>query len=530
MRIKHKKDHPDYKYQPRRRKASKTPSGGSDQGQSSQTQKPTSLKRKQDDDIPSSPDNSQSQNLLGNTMVPQYAKQPHRLSPQNLCPSPANNAACMQHPNNLSMLYEAATVNDQRISSFQNSPSAIVPSSPQSYCDMPTGETLPQSITLPSGLPPHSSMPYDSISDQRQETGRLSKTSSFDSPDLEYLSHSSVSSATSGHTPTESQTERDVYSYACMARKSQEAAKMRKDMAGHVPSPIDYSVTSHVYSPCSDAQIPFTAAGWGDRCDTASTNSILPESSPPPAVRMEPNQFNQSSCFGYTETSQCATLPSQPSFSPVSHHNSAPSQVPVKKEQISPAQRQFFAQRPGEWQLDSLSPEPSDMRHQIEQNTENYALCYENNIRRTDSDSILEGTMSAPASGYEGIFAFNTDGGSRFLSSSGRLESSVEVPQSSQREKNNHVFPHASPDALRTFDHNRTVSNHNAAERRYSHSVFQHSQHRQHPYRQYEQMRAQRTHVNDSSHHNNDYFPNTVNSTLSAQQQPRYSFMSQAHL
>ena len=539
LRIKHKKDHPDYKYQPRRRKASKTPSGGSDQSQNSQSSK--GLKRKQDDDLPSSPDNVPHPGLMASSIISPFSQQAsgHSLSPHDVCSSPANSSVCMPHQNSLAMLYDAASMHDQRMSSYQNSPSAIVPSSPQSMqlnCDMSSAEALPACISSHNMTLPSNSLSYDSMSDLRQETGRLSKTGSFDSPDMDYLSHPPVSSAASGQTPSDGQAN-DTYSFSCMSRKPQEV-KSRKDVPGHVASPIDYSMPNTGFSPCSDAQIPFSAADWGERRDSANTSALLHENRPSSAVRIEQhNQFNQNNCFAYGDSSNCTTLPPHSTH----HHSSSPQHVPVKKEPVSRAQRQFFSQRLSEWQaqsLESLSPEPTDIRTAaIEQGTEGYAMYYDSNIRRTGSDSLIEGSVSsATVSTYDGVFSHNTETGSRYMSASGRLESPLEQSQPHPEEP---TGSYASPDAVRTYDrigNQNSVNNNNANERRYSLPTFSHqnNQHRPHPYRKYEHSRAQRSQPNEILQQGNaagsEYFPYAVTTSLSVQQQPRYSFMSQAHL
>jgi len=532
LRIKHKKDHPDYKYQPRRRKASKTPSGGSDQSQTSQSSK--GMKRKQDDDLPSSPDNGPHPNLMANSIISPYAQQApgHNLS-QDVCSSPGNSSMCVPHQNSLTMLYDAASMQDQRISSYQNSPSAIVPSSPSSMhlnCDMTSSEVLPSCISSHATIMSSASLSYDSMSDLRQDSDRLSKAGSFDSPDMDYLSHPSVSSATSGQTPNENQTN-DTFSYSCLTRKSQDV-KSRKDVTGHVSSPIDYSMSNSCYSPCSEVQIPFSATDWVDQCDSTNTNSILQENRPISAVRMEQHKQYNPACFGYAESSNSAVLPPHSTH----HHSSTSQNVPVKKEQVSQAQRQYFSQRIADWQiqsLESLSPEPTDIRSSAnEQGSDSYSMYYDSNIRRTGSDSLLEGAVSTTAaSGYDGAFSQNLQNGSRYMSSSGRLESPSAATLHNETSR-----PYASPDASRAYDRiNKlnSVNNHN--ERRYSLPVFpQGNQHRPHPYRKYEQSRAQRSQPNEILQQGNaagcEYFPYAVTTSLSAEQQSRYSFMSQAHL
>ena len=468
--------------------------------------------------------------------MPPFTKQApaHRLSPQDICSSPANNPVCMSHQNNLTMLYDAASMHDQRLSSYQNSPSAIVPSSPPAMtlnCDLSSNESLAPCLSSHAMTrPSNNSLSFDNMSDLRQDSERLSKTSSFDSPDMEYLSHPSVSSTASGHTPTDSQAN-DAYPFSCLTRKTQEL-KSRKDVTGHVASPVDYSMPNQGFSPCSEAQISFTAATWGERCESANTNPILQTNSPSSAAARMDQQthFNQSSCFGYAETSNGSTLPSHS----VHHH------VPVKKEQASLTHRQFFSQRPSEWQaqsIESLSPEPTDNRSQPDQDSDSYSMYYDSTIRRAGSDSLLEGSISSSvASGYDSVFSQTVQSGNRYINSSGRLESHSDTTRPLQRDEPTRAY--AAPDALRNYEsvnNHRSSSNQNNNERRYSLPVFpQGHHHRPHPYRQYEHGRAQRSQANEmqlqGNAGGNEYFPFAMTSSLSTQQQSRYSFMSQAHL
>ena len=387
-----------------------------------------------------------------------------------------------------------------------------------------------------------SSSLYEHISDPRQvDNERLSKTSSFETTDDldQYIPQPNVPAAASTRLSREGQVEADAYSYSCIARKSIETNKIRKDMATHVPSPIDYSMTNQGYSSCSDVPIPFSTANWSERCDSTSTSSMLQENSPSQAVQ---NQFNQSGRFGYTETSNCVTLPSHSPFSPVHHQTNPSCHVPVKKEQMSPAQRQFLSRPQADWpiqRIESLSPESADGRAVRDQSTQNFSTFFDTNIRRTGSDSLIEGSVSTDS--FEGVFSHNAHvGNRRIISNSLRMGSSLDLPQSTQVDERQ-SFANASTDAMRLYnrenDNSNTANIHNSAERRYSLPVFPQSQnHRQHPYKHCDQTRPQRPQANDLGQYPNaaitrssEYLP-YASSPLSMQQQPPYPVMTQAHL
>ena len=530
LRIKHKKDHPDYKYQPRRRKASKVAGGNIEQNSSNQ--KPVgSGKKRPDDEAIGSPDNGPSHSLIGNSIMSHqqhFGKQLscQRLSPQRASASPTNSSLC-QPQNNVSTMFDVGSAHEQQLPGYQNSPSAIVGSSPVMHMnpEKPVSVIVSDAVTsrpmaLSSRYNQESSIGYDHMSNSRQETGRLSKNSSFDTPDFdEYLPQHSVSTtATRCLTNDVQSTDSNLFQYSC------------------VPSPVDYSVPNRAKSPCSDFQNQFTTAtGWTERCESSGSNKNHSNISSPTS-RLEPQVgFNHSVCFGYNETSDCpaisthsGSLPSSAkSFCSFAHVNS----IPVKKEQVSPVQRQYFPQnRPIEWSkqdLELMSSGQPDIGIASDPMGKSFVYC-ESNIRRTGSDSGIETSLSTGQ--FEGGFLHNLPGADRFVNNPVLTENTVKLTHAPQIEESSAFQQRSDMRSYHPVDNTRAESNH---ERRYSLPGYQniHQHPRQHPYKQYEQSNSRKLQV-DPPHYcptsvvcNNDYFPH-ASSNLSMQQKSRYSVMS----
>lgn len=524
LRVKHKKDHPDYKYQPRRRKTSKVAGASSDQNAANQKPGTPGIK-KQEDEAMCSPKNG-IQSIIGTSIISHqqhYAKQPscQRLSPQHACNSTANNPL---HPSNISTMFDVASVHEQQLPGFQNSPSAIVGSSPtmQLNPDTPMSTVVSDSIparpqTLPSRFNSGHNMAYDHAVNSRQESGRLSKNSSFDTQEFEeFLPHHAVSGPAAACIPNEGlSNDNNLFRYSCGS------------------SPVDYSLQNQTKSPSSDLQIPFsTATAWTERCESSGSNQNN-SNIPSPVSRLESQQvYNHSSCFGFTETTDCPTIPTHAGSLPTSAADfgsfSLTNSLPVKKEQVSSVQRSYFPQnRSADWPKHGM--ELLTQGHvDVSMNSNKNFYC-ESGMRRTGSDSGIDSSLST-STRFENLFPQNAQTPHGYMNNAGHVENVQKLSHASRIDESNSFHLNSDMRSYNAANDRRTDTAH---ERRYSLPGYQNIQHheRAHPYKRFNQLNSRDT-QNDSIQFvpntavcSTDYFPYVTSSLPLQQSKPRYSVM-----
>nr|XP_002122233.2 uncharacterized protein LOC445804 [Ciona intestinalis] len=467
LRIKHKKDHPDYKYQPRRRKSSKTASGVGEgtQGAQNQSLKQQSGKVRKQDSQSSDECQGVQQALVANPISgKQQSKQQlsSHHSPQSVCHSPSNQSP--PHQGSITNIYEVMH-REQR--GYHDSPDATVPCSP------------PTAINMDESKKPHSTLHSrnSSFGSKQQRGSSIDLTSECSSHSMHGVMDTNTQDimAKPGFDVTEFEQympgacnpavvrqHEEAFGYSCMGEPH---AKQKRcnftDTSQNMPSPVDCSVQQNpMFSPNKQGTPQYRPSSWVEGYETG----VMTEASVSPNASMD-QQFSQPENFSYDSvTSACSPLQSSSvtsqsgEFNTYSMNQSSPhscAELPVKKEQISPIQQHFFPHVPPATRFQC-----SELHKAADVAPQPYQAYFDANIQRAP----MEDTMVDQRA--DALYHHNAyDHSGPFPNMHGRFDAC----SAKQQEMNLDSPTRCSPDPPRPFEHAAYDSNiTNPLQRRFS--------------------------------------------------------------
>lgn len=494
LRVKHKKDHPDYKYQPRRRKSSK--SNGAEQAPACSKQQ---AKSKKPEEPAAGPSDclSMHQTLIANPISKVHMG---KHSPKHSSP--------MSMQGQMNMGFDQ--MQEHHMQRYQSSPEAIVPSSPATRSLIGSGDDLPskqpyscergdvmanlldrsdvtQSHSEPTGLVNNAVISYASLGSSNEDQAMSTvSTSGFDEADYQTYISPNAQMNSPGAMSTGMQRSDEAMSY------SYNVSNKNENLVDSDPrtSPIDYSSQNTVFSPHSSSSASYISNNWIEQQDGITSNQSHPSTTPPSSTAINhQNHFNHNSrfCYDVALKSRPTSLPESVGDFATAHHTDSLQHKHVKKEQMSPIQRQFFLHRNPDASYhesiasSSLSTSPHAATSQHYQGFNNHDV---NQAMGAQGPGSQQGDVSFPA-GFDLHSQVFPQGHGRFDPCS-KLTSRHDnlLPAAVE---SNVVVTRCASDTNLTFDQNDTAAfNHAAVARRISLPVSQASHyHRPHPYRQY---------------------------------------------